>query len=70
MEDKNTYQPDVNTWRDVWFFLPVEVRINNIPKRISYYIILGKTSFFNTSCDGNIRKTQSALMLHKSLSFF
>jgi len=36
VEDKNTNQPHVNTWRDVWFLLLVDVRINHIPTRISY----------------------------------
>jgi hypothetical protein len=46
VEDKSTYQPNIKTWRDVWFLLPVEVRINHIPTGISYYIILGKSLVF------------------------
>jgi hypothetical protein len=46
VEDQYPYQTDVNSRRDVWFLLPVEVRINHIPKRISYYIILGKSPVF------------------------
>jgi len=46
VDDKSTYQPDIKTWRDVWFLLPVEVRINHIPTRISYYINPGKSLVF------------------------